>query len=132
METETSISSSSSSTTTNQTNEQLTTENEILKNSNDAVASINQDDQVHLMKNRSSCLNTILNDLNLQQQHQAKQNAKSNNNKTQHYNHHSHHQNNPVTPSLRISALNFVGDALRKVTVCYFNSFKLNKCKLCF
>jgi hypothetical protein len=71
-------------------------------------------------KTNSSALNTILNELQLisqqttnqfqsQQQPQIKQ-------QQQQQQHSQQQQQLPVTPSIRISALNFVGDALRKVT----------------
>ena len=53
-------------------------------------------------------LNNNLNELNLQQQ-QQKSLSNGYNNSVSHP--------NPVTPSLRVAALNLVGDALRKVTV---------------
>lgn len=61
-------------------------------------------------------LNNNLNELNLQQQQQKSlSNGYCNNNSSV-----SHP--NPVTPSLRVAALNLVGDALRKVTVSSINA----------
>ena len=62
-------------------------------------------------------LNNNLNELNLQQQQQKSlSNGYCNNNSSV-----SHP--NPVTPSLRVAALNLVGDALRKVTVSSINAY---------
>lgn len=95
-----------------------------------------------LTSSTSSCLNTILHDLNIQQNKLNNNSINNFNNQIKktsnngenlsvngfgfqhnhsiHYNHNHHHNHHPVTPTLRISALNFVGDALRKVTVRKF------------
>jgi len=72
-----------------------------------------------------STLNTILNELNLQQQQAQQQQLQQNkttliNGMNEFRNIPTNNSNNQqvsgMTPSVRISALNFVGDALRKVT----------------
>lgn len=68
---------------------------------------------------QQTTLNTILNELNLKQQQQQKQEQLH---KTQLMNGINEYKSNSqaisgMTPSVRIGALNFVGDALRKVTV---------------
>lgn len=67
---------------------------------------------------QQTTLNTILNELNLKQQQQQQQEQLQ---KTQFMNGINEYKSNGqaisgMTPSVRISALNFVGDALRKVT----------------
>ena len=44
-------------------------------------------------------------------------NSSTTNNQNHVREHHHNHNHHPVTPALRINALNYVGDALRKVTV---------------
>ncbi len=61
---------------------------------------------------QQNTLNHILNELNLQQQQQQSKTPSN-----LFFNSPSKDQQPPVSTSLRISALNFVGDALRKVTV---------------
>lgn len=63
---------------------------------------------------QQNTLNHILNELNLQQQQQQQQQTKTASNLF--FNSPNKDQQPPVSTSLRISALNFVGDALRKVT----------------
>lgn len=69
----------------------------------------------------NSSLNNILNELLISQtkntSSQQSTNATISNN---HFQQQQQQQQQPVTPSIRISALNFVGDALRKVTVSVF------------
>ena len=69
-------------------------------------------------KTNSSALNTILNELQLisQQTTNQFQSQQQQQPQIQQQQQHSQQQQLPVTPSIRISALNFVGDALRKVT----------------
>lgn len=69
---------------------------------------------------QQTTLNTILNELNLKQQQQQQQQEQLH--KTQLINGINEYKSNSqaisgMTPSVRIGALNFVGDALRKVTV---------------
>ncbi len=71
---------------------------------------------------QQTTLNTILNELNLKQQQQQQQEHQLH--KTQLINGISDYKGSGqavsgMAPSARISALNFVGDALRKVTVSY-------------
>jgi DNA repair exonuclease SbcCD ATPase subunit len=73
---------------------------------------------------QQTTLNTILNELNLKQQQQQQQQQEHQLHKTQLINGISDYKGSGqavsgMAPSARISALNFVGDALRKVTVSY-------------
>lgn len=61
-------------------------------------------------------LNNNLSELNLQQQQQQQLTATTPKSGAQQQQQQQQHAN-PVTPSLRVAALNLVGDALRKVTV---------------
>jgi hypothetical protein len=68
-------------------------------------------------KTNSSALNTILNELQLISQQTTNQFQSQQQQQHPQIQQHSQQQQQlPVTPSIRISALNFVGDALRKVT----------------
>lgn len=69
----------------------------------------------------SSALNTILNELQLISQGKSNANHFQNSSVQQ-----QQQQPPPITPSTRISALNFVGDALRKVTVSCHQIFLLS------
>ncbi len=62
------------------------------------------------LETHQQTLNTILNELNLQQHMQNKTKLIGSLNGVQ-------HQMTSMSPSERINALNYVGDALRKVTV---------------
>lgn len=69
---------------------------------------------------QSPALNTILNELLISQ---SKSNLQTTFANTNHFHNitttNNINQQQPVAPSIRISALNFVGDALRKVTVSF-------------
>ena len=71
----------------------------------------------------SSALNTILNELQLISQSKSNANHFQNSSVQQQQQQQQQHTP-PITPSTRISALNFVGDALRKVTVSWLLNFK--------
>lgn len=82
---------------------------------------------------QQTTLNTILNELNLKQQQQQQQQEQLH--KTQLINGINEYKSNSqaisgMTPSVRIGALNFVGDALRKVTVVWLIKDKFSARKI--
>ncbi len=131
--------------TANPTND--TNNNTISNQSNSSNMMETEQQEVSNDSTKATTLNVILNDLQLQQQQQLNQNDKliklngdsttnsntiimnGSTNKTNGFSNNSNNntfsqryqEHHPVTPSLRISALNFVGDALRKVTVSFFS-----------
>jgi chromosome segregation ATPase len=122
-----------------------TNNNTINNQSNSSNMMETEQQEVSNDSTKATTLNVILNDLQLQQQQQLNQSDKliklngdsttnSNTlimngsiNKTNGFSSNTFSQrfqeHHPVTPSLRISALNFVGDALRKVTVRFIMLF---------
>ena len=133
-----------SSLSANTNNNNDTNNNTINNQSNSSNMMETEQHEVSNDSTKATTLNVILNDLQLQQQQQLNQNDKliklngdsittsnsntlimnGSTNKTNGFSNNSintfsqrYQEHHPVTPSLRISALNFVGDALRKVTV---------------
>jgi hypothetical protein len=135
----TEISGLSANTNTNNDTNNYTINNQ----SNSSNMMETEQHEVSNDSTKATTLNVILNDLQLQQQQQLNQNDKliklngdsttsnsntlimnGSTNKTNGFSNNNintfsqrYQEHHPVTPSLRISALNFVGDALRKVTV---------------